>query len=220
MESKYPWFPRYNPLSNTHPIVFLTVMILTDNSADGGATTVQPAKWGDNALSSLFGTKYTGNVTNYYPYRLVNATATSPNSPRNTTVLPTAVPQGPQGGGTPGWIGPVLGVVLGLVFLTAVVAFILFWRRHKYLKTYGSSEDGTHSNRHRIMSWMQGTPPVAKATTETTTDDTMDRTTAVTSPTSEMPPEVVEAGGKEVHEMPGSPLHPIPLGDCFDANVI
>ncbi|KAI9704824.1 MAG: hypothetical protein M1836_006604 [Candelina mexicana] len=179
--------------------MIFNVQMLIGNSADGGATTVQPTTWSDNDLSTLFGAKYNGQIKKYYPYPSVNATATSPNSPRNTTVLPTPVP---QGGGTPKWIGPVLGVVLGLVFLTAIVAFIVFWRRRKYPKTYGSSEDGTHSNRHRIMNWMQGTPPVAKAATVSTTEDTMDRTTAVTSPTSEKPPEIVEAGGKEVHEMP------------------
>lgn len=129
----------------------------------GGATvtTPMPTGWDNKSLASVFQTLYpTSKITTYYPYAPAASNGTRP------TV------NDEDGGGLASWVAPVLGVVLGLVFITALVVGILLYRRRKLLRRNGNptmSEGGTDENGHRILSWIRG-QDTAKAPTVTTED--------------------------------------------------
>lgn len=139
------------------------------NSANGSATSTGPSTWASsasNSLSTLFGKKYTGNITTWYPY----AAAKTPSpSPTSTPVVATR-------SSVPTWVGPVLGVVLGLVAITAIVVGILLWRKRKYLRRQSTSAASTSGyNGSRIMRWVYGMPPPnPKAATTITSSEVGD----------------------------------------------
>ena len=107
--------------------------------------------------------------------------------------------------GTPSYLAPVLGVVLGLFFITLVVLAVLLYRRRKLLRLYGTatqSDAGTMDNRRWVTTWLRGTPPDPKAPPTVTTDET-----PVSAYEDENPayvqPSVPEMGDGQVHEMMG-----------------
>merc|ERR1711939_871521 len=118
-------------------------------------------------------------IVNWYPYEAVAPS----NTPRPTLpVTPIS-----KHSGTPAYLAPVLGVVLGLFFITLIILAILLWRRRKLLRSSAGtqSEAGTIENRRWVTSWLRATPADAKAPT-VTTDDT------VSGPYEEEPPKVHE----------------------------
>ncbi|KAI0185660.1 hypothetical protein EV127DRAFT_195456 [Xylaria flabelliformis] len=130
----------------------------------GGATLAAPSpSWAATELASIFATKYeTSKITTYYPY--------SSQSPDNGTRGDwDGGKQG--GGGTPSWVAPVLGVVLGLVFLTAIAVGILVYRRRGLLRrkeNSGTDSSGPDERHHFIRTWLNNHPE--KAPTITTDD--------------------------------------------------
>ncbi|KAI0100832.1 hypothetical protein GGR51DRAFT_339544 [Nemania sp. FL0031] len=125
----------------------------------GGATvtTPMPNGWDDQGLASVFATAYNSSkITHYYPYKYqapANGTETPENSSR---------------GGTPSWVAPVLGVVLGLVFVTAVVVGILLYRKRKFffVNKNSGSDHSTDVHHGFIRSWLNSLGD--KAVTDTT----------------------------------------------------
>ncbi|KAI1113781.1 hypothetical protein F5Y14DRAFT_199263 [Nemania sp. NC0429] len=170
-------------------------------SYSGGATvtTPTPTGWATPALASVFATKYaTSKITHHYPY------ASQP--PTNGTRGPLKT----GGGGTPSWIAPVLGVVLGLVFVTAVVVAIVLYRKRHVLsvKREGSDNSGDEHH-HRIRNWVNniGGKAVTVSTERTPSrlDDIESRNDTSTHPagsTAQSPsPEMVQ------HEMPANQMY-------------
>ncbi|OAX81588.1 hypothetical protein ACJ72_04069 [Emergomyces africanus] len=117
-------------------------------NSKGGATTVEPVSWGHDSLRDLFRAKYTKPIQTYYPYPVHNSSTPNP------TDTPEINSSG-KGGGLPKWVAPVLGVVLGLIFVTGLAVLWLLWRRRRD-RTYATSEGATSDNRKRIMGWMYG----------------------------------------------------------------
>ncbi|KAI1660791.1 hypothetical protein F4813DRAFT_386201 [Daldinia decipiens] len=155
------WMDSYDPTSWNYYGVPPMIHAMIGGDASGGATVTAPSAsgWEDPELGKVFATAYpTSKLTTYYPYSTVGAGRGIYESDG-----------GGGGGGTPSWVAPVLGVVLGLIFVTAVVVGIILYRRRKYLKK-NSSEPSTDENGTRILSWIQGQSN-GKATTVTTTDD-------------------------------------------------
>ena len=188
------WVDGYDPATHADYGVPPAVVSKIGGSKSGGATMTTPAPsgWANTALAAVFQTPYpTSKITTFYPY---SSTAPANNTNPNFTA-PSDVSHG--GSGLPSWAPIVLGVVLGLVFVTCVGVAILFWRRRKYLRR-GPSEDGTEdTNGHRILSWMRGQQSDAKAPTVTTEE------TAPVSPNLEpasafVVPAVVEIGDSGV----------------------
>ncbi|KLJ13019.1 hypothetical protein EMPG_12031 [Blastomyces silverae] len=182
-------------------------------NAKGGATALEPLSWGHDDLRDLFGTKYTKPIETYYPYPLYNSSAPNP------TKAPEDTGGGGGGGsGLPKWVAPVLGVVLGLIFVTGLAVLWLLWRRRRD-RTYASSEGVISDNRKRIMGWMYGMGlPTQKtnmtmASTEIGINDKHTSAAAFSevgdSVTTAAPhsgmvysdPKAQEAGGAQVHEM-------------------
>lgn len=175
----------------------------------------QPLRWSDDALSSLFGNEYTKTIPSYYPYESVEATSTGGAIPtRLSTTAPTPVP---RSGGVPKWVAPVLGVVLGLMAITALFVGFILYRRRQYIKRRGSTSDTgtTKGNRYRIMDWIQYPPIPTKAET-TTTEDTSDSSgaTVVGSASSEKEPVIVGTGLHVMHEAAGTPIAELPGMYC------
>lgn len=176
------------------------------SSADGGATTLKPNRWGDPALPGLFAAKYTKTITPHYPYASI--------APKTDPSLPTVVPS--PSSGPPSWIGPVLGVVLGILICAAILTGWILWRRRKYLKHRADSSDAGNSN--RIVTWLRGTQPVAnKSATMSTTEvgASVNMTTTELGSHEEdgvrtVNPFPQEAMGNQIHEMPGT--FPVPRG--------
>ncbi|KAI3399674.1 hypothetical protein diail_6023 [Diaporthe ilicicola] len=163
--SSSKWIDKYDPGVWSDYRIPEMIYAMIGGNERGGATQVTPGPsgWATTALSSVFASPYpTSKLTTYYPY----ASATTTGS-----ALPTTSSQSGGGSGVPGFLPPLLGVILGLIFITSIVLGILFWRRRKYLKKNGGMSEMTDENGHRILSWIRGQPTDTKAPTVTTSDD-------------------------------------------------
>ncbi|TVY82831.1 Kelch repeat-containing protein [Lachnellula suecica] len=188
------WVDKYNPSVWSNYTVPSMISVMIGGSGTGSATQTAPSPSGfsNSSLVGLFGTPYNSSkIATWYPYM---ASAT----PNNTRPTISEVPA-PKSGGTPSYLAPVLGVVLGLFFVTLVILAFLLWRRRKIFKqsTNGAqSEAGTLDNRRWVTNWLRATPVDAKAPT-VTTDDTP------SSPYEEdvSRTDVPEMGDSQVHEM-------------------
>ncbi len=190
--SSNEWIQSYDPKKWSNYTLPPMLQSTIGGTATGGATQKAPTGgFANSDMENLFGTAYNSTkIVNWYPYEAAVTTTT----PR-PTLPPSAVP---KHSGTPAYLAPVLGVVLGLFFITLIILAILLWRRRKLLRssTGTQSEAGTLDNRRWVTSWLRATPADAKAPT-VTTDDT------VSSPYEEERPNVPEMGGVQVHEMMG-----------------
>ncbi|KAI8960056.1 hypothetical protein F5Y11DRAFT_349897 [Daldinia sp. FL1419] len=154
------WMDSYDPNSWNYYGVPEMISNMIGGNSSGGATVTMPSPsgWTDPELGKVFDTPYpTSKLVKDYPYSSVGA--------GNDT---RGVSKGDNGGGggTPSWVAPVLGVVLGLIFVTLVVVGIFLYRRRWVMrknKNSNGSEPSTEEN--RIISWMRGTD--GKAQTET-----------------------------------------------------
>lgn len=196
--SSAEWIDTYDPNIWSNYTVPTKLLSQIGGSPTGGATltTPSPSGFSDSKLASLFSTTYDATkLSTWYPYAAITTPTPS------TTPLPTPVPK--SSSGTPKYLAPVLGVVLGLFFITLVILAFLLWRRRKYLRSNptASSESGTMDNRHWVTNWLRSTPADAKAPTVTTDDTPM---TPYEDTVAYMP----EVAGTQVHEMDGGfPFH-------------
>ncbi|KAK4158321.1 hypothetical protein C8A00DRAFT_10974 [Chaetomidium leptoderma] len=212
------WLDRYDPAVYSNYTVPSAVHEKIGGSGTGGATATTPSpSWGATELAGIFAAQYPmSKITTYYPYASVGPTNnTNPNVP--------PPPAQDQGGGLPSYLPPVLGAVLGLVFLTMVAVLVLLWRRRRLLRGGTASEAGTEdTNGHRITSWLRGQPSEVKAPTVTTTspsDYSPPMSTANVDSTSTPQRSIIaEIMGREVQmpaELPDNPppaeLHDNPL---------
>ncbi|KAI1272581.1 hypothetical protein F5Y07DRAFT_403291 [Xylaria sp. FL0933] len=157
------WLSSYDPKNwNTYGVPQMIHEKIGGDYAGGATvTTPSPSGWATQGLASVFATKYPASkITPNYPY--------SSQGPSNGTRGDWDDNKG--GGGTPSWVAPVLGVVLGLVFVTVIVVGILLWRRRSLLlkKNGGSDSPAEADYLHRIGKWLNSTND--KAQTITTED--------------------------------------------------
>ncbi|KAH6685748.1 hypothetical protein F5X68DRAFT_16791 [Plectosphaerella plurivora] len=165
------WMDGYDPEEYADYGVPDVVRSVIGGDSTGGATltTPTPSGWATSALGDIFQTSYaTTKIQTYYPYTKAEQTGRPPVDDPNGGDDNT----GGGGGGLPRWVAPVLGVVLGLVFLTALLVAFCLWRRRKILRGDGYTETTTDDNGTRILSWIRGQPAEHKALTVTTTEDT------------------------------------------------
>jgi hypothetical protein len=196
--SSATWMAGYDPAVWTNYSVPSTVTQKIGGTGAGGATQL-PSVWSSQSLSTLFSTGYDSTkIKNWYPYSVHQS---NDGNPRHTA-LPTPVA---VSSGLPSWVAPVLGVVLGLVFISALIVFILLWRRRRYLRRSGSVTATSDMNRYRILSWVRGneskTPTVTSE--ETPSSPGYDETESAGAAS----PHVLhaEAAGTQIYEMPGEP---------------
>ncbi|KAI1265771.1 hypothetical protein F5Y18DRAFT_46594 [Xylariaceae sp. FL1019] len=152
------WLDSYDPENWNNYGVPEMIHLMIGGGYTGGATmtTPTPTGWATKGLASVFATTYdVSKITTYFPYGSMG--------PGNGT----GGSSGSGHGGTPSWVAPVLGVVLGLVFLTAIAVAILLYRRRKlWLKKKSNSQDTPEDNSNRVHSWLDGQQ--GKALTATT----------------------------------------------------
>lgn len=137
------------------------VQAVIGGSASGGATATKPAPsgWANAALGKVFATPYDQKkIAKYWPYPAAQTD--------NPSAEPTPKPAS-KSSGLPSWVGPVLGVILGLIALTCIIVLFCLWRRRKSLKNRSSTNTSEEAGM-RILSWIRGQPPSHKAATETT----------------------------------------------------
>ncbi|KAI0198936.1 hypothetical protein F4808DRAFT_451714 [Astrocystis sublimbata] len=163
------WLSSYDPAKWDKYGVPTMIQDKIGGDYSGGATvtTPTPSGWGATQLADIFGQKYnTSKITTYYPYK----PESSGNGTRGSWDGGSG---GGGGGGTPSWVPPVLGVVLGLVFLTAIAVGILLYRRRSLLRKRQSETTGsgteTDERRHYIRTWLNNNN-AEKAPTVTTDD--------------------------------------------------
>ncbi|KAK4172604.1 hypothetical protein QBC36DRAFT_349419 [Triangularia setosa] len=152
------WLSRYDPAIWADYTVPEAVREQIGGSPTGGAELTKPSpSFVSTALASVFATTYDKTkIKTYYPYALeAQVNNTNPNAPPGTS-------EEAQGGGTPSWLGPVVGVVVGLVVLTLIGVGVFLWRRRKYLGPDAGtkSEAGTENTRTRVMNWIPRPGPV------------------------------------------------------------
>src|SRR3569833_74770 len=117
------WLSSYDPAVWSEYGVPEMIFNMIGGTATGGATltTPSPTGWATPALASVFATKYaTTKIPASYPY--------SPGGPNGTR------PDLATGGGSsgiPSWVPPVLGVICGLMFLSAIGVALLRHRRRR-----------------------------------------------------------------------------------------
>lgn len=196
------WVQRYDPEVYHDYGVPEMVHVMIGGDAAGSATMTipTPSGWATPDLSKVFETKYaTSKITTYYPY-----------APYNTTGGREEV----SGSTVPSWLAPVLGVVLGLVFISAIVVAILLYRRRRILRRGGASEGATDENGNRILNWMRGQDMAShKAPTVTSEEpskilaDDADRSIGGHTPHQNHQQMAQVQQTQHVPEMPGSPLY-------------
>jgi hypothetical protein len=193
--SSNAWIDTYSPTRWSNYTVPSAVYNVIGGTSTGGATlaTPSPSGFSNATLASFFESKNLYNVTkitNWYPY--TPATTPTPSA----TTLPTPIP---KSSGTPKYLAPVLGVVLGLIAISLIILAIILWRRRHYLRSSrAASEAGTMDNRRWVTSWLRSTPADDKPPPTVTTDDTP----MTPYEEAEIPlPVVPEMGEGQVHEM-------------------
>lgn len=162
--SSNTWMSSYDPKVWSPYSVPTAVFGAIGGSATGGATVHSPSPSGfaNSNMTALFGDSYNATkIVNWYPYTPASPSATAT---RSTLPSVTAAP-GSGKSGTPSYLAPVLGVVLGLFFVTLIILAIMLWRRRNYLRASNAaqSEAGTIENRRWVDRWLSGTPAVAGA---------------------------------------------------------
>ncbi|KAI1823853.1 hypothetical protein F4861DRAFT_508527 [Xylaria intraflava] len=148
------WLESYDP--NNWSTYGVPEMVHQKIGGDygGGATVTTPTQsgWATPGLAGVFDTKYpTSKITPNYPYK--------PEAPANGTRGQPDDGKSHTGNSRP-WLGPVLGVVLGLAFVTAIVVAIILYRRRKlwWKKKAGESGNQTEgSENQHIQSWLNNT---------------------------------------------------------------
>ncbi|KAI0888676.1 uncharacterized protein GGS22DRAFT_152150 [Annulohypoxylon maeteangense] len=197
------WMDSYDPKSWDDYGVPEMIHVMIGGSFSGGATatTPGPSGWATPSLGSVFATPYTSKITTYYPYSSVG--------PGNGTRGDAH--SGGGGGGTPGWVGAVLGVVLGLVFITAVVVGIILYRRRRLLKKNDSTggDQSTDENGNKVKSWIQNlkAPTVNTDDNRTQCNDTESRGVSPSHPETAMF-SPVEMPDTQFYELLGDSPHP------------
>jgi hypothetical protein len=165
--SSAQWMTGYDPSRWNEYAVPDSVRSKIGGTGTGGATmtTPSPSGWSSPELSKVFASTYpTSKITTYYPYPSV--TAKDNTNPNFTPVAST----------TPAYLAPVLGSILGIVFIALIVVTCLFCyrRRRRYSSRGEKSDMGTESaDGNRVMSWIRGQPNISKAPTVATTEDTL-----------------------------------------------
>lgn len=159
--SSVSWMTSYNSSVWSEYEVPSMIYVMIGGTGTGGATmtTPTPTGWATPGLASVFATPYpTSKITTYYPYGTSVSNSTLP--PYTTT----------SGSSVPKYLPPLLGVIFGLMLVTAIAAAIIIWRRRRLLRNGAASESGTDENGNRILSWMRGQQSETKAPTVTTED--------------------------------------------------
>lgn len=204
------WLDRYDPAVHADYVVPSAVVDKIGGSGTGGATAMTPSpSWDASELADIFDTEYPmSKITTYYPYASVAVDDnTNPNAP------PPSV-EDDDGGGLPAYLPPVLGVVLGLVFLTMVAVLILLYRRRRILRGGTMSEAGTEDTAgHRITSWLRGQPSEVKTPTMTSSTDYLpvsstDADKAFAAPQQRTIAEMMNTEVQMPAELPGKPPPP------------
>lgn len=210
------WLTSYSPDKWAQYAIPAAVVSKIGGSPTGGATASSPSpSWASTDLAAVFRTRYdAAKIKTFYPYGLEASTNNT-----NPSVPP---PVEKTSGGTPAFLAPVLGVVLGLMFVTMLVVLALLWRRRRLFRRRASmSEAGMteDSNKYRILSWMRGqSNPDPKApptvTSEDTTSSPGDLESSVgAAPPHHPPPSMAEMMNTEIRapvELMGTP-HPFPF---------
>ncbi|KAK8091145.1 hypothetical protein PG994_000650 [Apiospora phragmitis] len=160
---KGKWMNSYDPASYHDYGVPEMIHLMIGGDFKGSATmsVPTPSGWSDQGLQKVFETKYpTSKLTHYYPYTPDHyGNGSRPDVSGNNNGLSS-------------WVAPVLGVVLGLVLITAVVVLVMLYRRRKLLRNSKMSARETDENGNRILSWIWGQDSNGKEPTVTTSDDT------------------------------------------------
>lgn len=167
--SSATWLDSYDPAVWSNYSVPSVIYEAIGGDKSGGATATKPSNWDDSALGSVFQVAYaTSKITTYYPYTAA-ATTSSGSSPTSPTGSSTS-----GGSSVPTFLPPLLGVLLGLIFIAFVAVGIVLWRRRRLLKKNGGVSVASE-NEHggRIMSWINGQvqPSGAKSETITSSDE-------------------------------------------------
>ncbi|CAM1511639.1 Fc.00g091520.m01.CDS01 [Cosmosporella sp. VM-42] len=162
------WLDKYDPAEYSDYGVHEKIQSQIGGDASGGATVTAPVPsgWATSALGDVFATTYDkAKITTYYPYQ----PATSTDRPNLDNPDDGSKKKG--GSGLPKWVAPVLGVVLGLMFVTGCLVLFCLWRRRKIFKSR-SSDAGTEDTGMRIVNWMRGQQVEKGPPTVTTSEDT------------------------------------------------
>ncbi|KAI0441764.1 hypothetical protein F4803DRAFT_576167 [Xylaria telfairii] len=205
------WLDSYDPSNwNEYGVPEMIHNKIGGDYAGGATVTAPSPSWATTELASVFATKYpTSKITTYYPY--------SSQSPANGTRPDWDNGKGGGGGGgTPSWVAPVLGVVLGLVFVTAIVVAILLYKRRSLWKKRNSGTDssGGEERHHNIRTWLNNNN--AEKAPTITTEDPSSRYSDTRSPNSTPMPARGDIVYSPIPEMAHQESQEMPVNTRFE----
>ncbi|KAL9946212.1 hypothetical protein ACHAP6_000874 [Verticillium nonalfalfae] len=168
--SSAEWMDSYDPREYANYTVPSALLAVIGGNPTGSATATSPAAsggWVDDKLADVFDTEYdTDKIQQWFPYPVIEDN-TRPSIPDDGSGDNDGN-NGGGGGGTPKWVAPVVGVIVGLVVLTAFLVGFCLWRKRRYIRRGDYSAASTDENGMRVLSWMRGQHSVAKDPTVTT----------------------------------------------------
>lgn len=174
------WLESYHPDDYDDYSIPEQVFKVIKGDASGGGDSEPKDGFDDDGLKDIFGETYDmSKIQQYGPFPVAEGEKDRPNLPGDD-----GDGNKKKGGGLPGWVAPVLGVILGLIAVTTAIVFLCLYRRRKIFKNR-SSVSSAHDNGPWILSWLKGQSNYTgteKAPTVTTTDDTREREQQVYSP--------------------------------------
>ncbi len=157
------WLDSYDPKVWSEYGVPDKIVSMIGGSKSGGATVTAPSPtgWATPALGSVFATPYpTAKIAVNYPYGSAG--------PSSSNARPTYTQSGSS---VPSWVPPLLGVIGGLMLLSAIAVTVLLYRRRKLLRNSTASDPSTDENGIRIFSWLRGQGTDHKTPTLTTSTE-------------------------------------------------
>ncbi|RVX66076.1 hypothetical protein B0A52_10010 [Exophiala mesophila] len=107
---------------------------------DGGSTAA--TSWSEDALGTLFTSRYSKQVTQHYPYSSVSASASNTEDESSS-----------GGVGRAAIIG--ISVAAGIVGLLIIILCLLLFRRRRIIRS-GSSVKSSTSGHSRVTNWLNG----------------------------------------------------------------
>lgn len=144
------WLKKYDPdVFSEYAVPEQVHAAIGGGSKKATATAPAPSGWATPALGDVFATTYNASkIKTYWPYTKQQS--------GNKTEPPVEPPlTEPKTKGVPGWVAPVLGVVLSMVLLSGSILLFCIWRRRIHHRRNSTGSSSATAMSERLFYWIK-----------------------------------------------------------------